>query len=286
MKNLIEKLDGTHETIRYKTENGIRMYLNKNAYTYPIHWHTGIEIIYTIKSSYFVAIRNKCVKMEPNDILIIPAGELHSPSAPEEYGERFLLQIDCSFLSFHKEMRSIINLLKPYYIIKHNDCAELANELSALIIMIWHEYTAEHRFYQTQIYSLIEQFFVRIGRSNLIFNQAANANISNSSMEIFINVCNYINSNFALNPTLEQVAGIIGYSKSNFCRFFKQYSGKSYYDYLLGVKISHADALLNTTEKKISDIALECGFNSISTFNRVFGRFHGCSPTEYRKLKV
>lgn len=290
---MIEHLNGTHETISYKTGNGIKLYNNANTSSYPLHWHTGIEIIYPTLNTYAVRIHNTYISLEENDILIIPSGELHSLFAPNTYGHRLILQIDYPQLSMHKEMRSLMNLLKPYYVIHKAQHPNLISSLAGYLDQIQHEYDDCGNFYETYVYSLVEQFFVTIGRNYLMVKVMNNNDSSmqkkssnQENMELFLSVCDYINSNFQNSPSLEAASAITGYSKSHFCRFFKLYAGKSFYDYLLGVKISHTDSLLNMTNQSITEIALSSGFNSVSTFNRVFHQFHNCTPTQYRNFQV
>jgi transcriptional regulator GlxA family with amidase domain len=54
-------------------------------------------------------------------------------------------------------------------------------------------------------------------------------------------------------------------------------------DYLTQHRVSHAQRLLATTDRKIVHVALESGFGSISRFNDAFRRGCGCSPREYRQ---
>ena len=53
---MIKHLDGTHETIEYTTETMVKLYHNENCQSYPLHWHTGIEIIYPLINSYDAVI--------------------------------------------------------------------------------------------------------------------------------------------------------------------------------------------------------------------------------------
>lgn len=61
--------------------------------------------------------------------------------------------------------------------------------------------------------------------------------------------------------------------------------GMSYSDYVQNVKISQACYLLRSTQERIIDISLKCGYSSISSFNRNFKKLIGYSPTKYRDEK-
>lgn len=50
------------------------------------------------------------------------------------------------------------------------------------------------------------------------------------------------------------------------------------------VRVEHAANELKNTSSKVTDIAIDCGFNNIRTFNRVFKEITGCTPSEFLKL--
>ena len=84
--------------------------------------------------------------------------------------------------------------------------------------------------------------------------------------------------------TLEMVSDIAGFSKYHFSRLFKQCSGYNFYDYLCYLRIKSAENLLIHPGVSITEIALQSGFTSLSTFNRIFKKIKNCTPSEYRNL--
>ncbi|MEO6760393.1 MAG: helix-turn-helix domain-containing protein, partial [Saprospiraceae bacterium] len=66
-------------------------------------------------------------------------------------------------------------------------------------------------------------------------------------------------------------------------RLFKKECGITILAYLHQLRIGHAQRLLVTTDHKITDVVLECGFSSNAQFFSVFKRMTGCSPSQYRK---
>ncbi|MCC8137722.1 MAG: AraC family transcriptional regulator [Clostridiales bacterium] len=84
--------------------------------------------------------------------------------------------------------------------------------------------------------------------------------------------------------SLETVADVAGFSKYHFSRIFKECSGYNFYDYLCLLRIKAAENLLMSKEHSITEVALLSGFSSLSTFNRMFKKKKGCTPSEYRAL--
>ena len=93
----------------------------------------------------------------------------------------------------------------------------------------------------------------------------------------------YISDHYQEPLTLKQAARAVNMSVCNFCKVFKQSSGMTFTDYLTRLRIEKAKNLLANTDKQISEIAFEVGFNSLSQFNRSFKRITGESPSLFRK---
>ena len=98
----------------------------------------------------------------------------------------------------------------------------------------------------------------------------------------FNRLLEYINDNYMQPITLEDAAESIGFSKYYFSRLFKQYTDYTFCDYLTLRRIRAAKELLSDPEYSIMDIAMNTGFSSISTFNRVFKDSEGCTPSAFR----
>ncbi|HEY0946639.1 MAG TPA: helix-turn-helix domain-containing protein [Opitutaceae bacterium] len=82
---------------------------------------------------------------------------------------------------------------------------------------------------------------------------------------------------------LEAVARAAHMSPYYFCKVFKQETGHTFTEYLARVRIEKADRLLRDPQRRISDVAFEVGFQSLSQFNRVFRSMAGESPSERRE---
>ena len=82
--------------------------------------------------------------------------------------------------------------------------------------------------------------------------------------------------------SLTQVAKAVNISTFYFCKIFKRYTGLNFTEYVSRVRIEKAKNLAMNPNLRISDIAYEVGFQSLTHFNRVFKRITGMSPTEYR----
>ena len=85
---------------------------------------------------------------------------------------------------------------------------------------------------------------------------------------------------------LGAVANEAGLSESHFCRLFKEATGLTLTDYVNRCRVEWAKRELLKPEKRVSEIAFEVGYQSLSQFNRSFSRIVGSAPTAWRREKV
>lgn len=92
----------------------------------------------------------------------------------------------------------------------------------------------------------------------------------------------HINSNFQEHITLEEIADKVSMTIPAFCRYFKKATGKTFTKLVNEYRVVHATKLLSESQKSITDICYECGFNNFSHFNKLFNEFTGKSASKYR----
>ena len=85
---------------------------------------------------------------------------------------------------------------------------------------------------------------------------------------------------------LEDVAKAVNTSTFHFCKMFKRAAGMTFTEYLALIRVGKAKKLLANPQMRISEVAFEAGFSSITHFNRTFRKLTGQSPTHFRKQVV
>jgi AraC-like DNA-binding protein/ligand-binding sensor protein len=93
----------------------------------------------------------------------------------------------------------------------------------------------------------------------------------------------FIDRNQAEDLSLSVVARAVNTSTFYFCKMFKKATGLTFTEYLSRVRVEKAKNLLLNPHVRVSEVAFEVGFQSLSQFNRVFKRIAGLSPTVYRE---
>jgi AraC-like DNA-binding protein len=93
----------------------------------------------------------------------------------------------------------------------------------------------------------------------------------------------FINENFSRTIRLAEAAELVEMAETAFSRFFKAKTGITFVDYLNDIRIGHASRLLIDTISPIAEIAQECGFTSLTNFNRIFKKRKGLVPKDFRE---
>lgn len=86
--------------------------------------------------------------------------------------------------------------------------------------------------------------------------------------------------------SLAELAAVAGLSESHFCRTFKEVTKLTVTDYVTRARINLARKELLRPAARVSDIAFQVGFQSLSQFNRSFAKLVGCSPTKFREAEL
>ena len=91
-----------------------------------------------------------------------------------------------------------------------------------------------------------------------------------------------IQKRFSERLSLAAMAREVGFSEDHFSKMFKRATGMAFTESVMCTRIAHARKLLASRAVRVSEIAFECGFESVPYFNRMFKRLTGKSPTAFR----
>lgn len=96
-------------------------------------------------------------------------------------------------------------------------------------------------------------------------------------------IYDFVINNFQDGITLETVSELAFMTPNAFCRFFKNRTNKTFFQFLIELRLEHSCRLLEDTDLPITEVAEQSGFNSISNYNRKFKALKGISPTQFKK---
>lgn len=280
-------INNTHELVAYHNDTSIRIWRNIETVGFKPHWHSSIEIILPVENYYDAKINNTDYHLRPGEILIIPPRELHELIAPKD-GVRFIFLFDINVLTQLKGFAVIQTMLaQPLHIAKDTH-PMVHNEVYQILLDMCKEYISGNPYSELSIFSLLVRMLIILYENHIqttdLF-QNVNVNKHQEYVAKFGNLLEYIDTHYTEDLTLEDMADIIGFSKYHFSRLFKQYTNFTFCDYLKHRRIQAAEMLLEQPEYSITEVALQAGFPSISTFNRIFKEQKNCTPTEFRNMK-
>ncbi len=161
----------------------------------------------------------------------------------------------------------------------------LNQELHELLNILKAELHNKETYYEEIVDSSIRRFWYLLKRKvpvNLAISQSQNNRIH--MLNNFQELLSYIDTNYYENITLDFAADRMHFSPSHFSKVFKDFTGINFVKYLNLIRVEHAMEKLYNSSNNVTEIALDCGFNNVRNFNRVFKSVTGYTPTEFSGL--
>lgn len=253
----------------------------------PMHWHNEFEVNYIRRGKGEFICDNSRFTAGEGDVLILPPNMLHAVY-PDENGELIYdtLVFNSSMLGANSSdrctrecIRPIINgnvkmsVLIPPDARHHCEIKEAVEQ----IFVCAHSNSPQMDLLLKS--ELMRLFWLLENDESIICRQEGGISYS----EIIRPALEYMANNFQEDISVEQLAELVHLSKSYFMGCFKKAVGIGAIEHLTQLRINAACEALSSTEKKISEIAFNCGYSNLSNFNRQFLKLVGCSPNAYRK---
>jgi len=151
-------------------------------------------------------------------------------------------------------------------------------ELTRLFEMMFNELEDKQGGYQELFGYLLQAFLLKAKRLEPTLRPLRHNPIAGQ----IASAINYIAQTYHTDIAVEQLARACNLSTSYFRKVFRENLGISPQQYIIRVRMSMAEHLLCTTEKKILTISEEVGFKTLSSFNRLFKKAYGISPRSFR----
>ena len=96
-------------------------------------------------------------------------------------------------------------------------------------------------------------------------------------------ILDHITANATESFSMGELAQRVGMSESQFSRYFRRATGNTFTDFVNRLRIARACQLLMETDRYISNVCYDCGFNNVANFNRRFLEIKGMTPKEFRR---
>ena len=252
----------------------------------PVHWHEDMEIIAVKKGRGMVTVDMEPYEAGAGEAVVVFPGQLHgiSQCGPEvmEYENIIFLpsmlmaaESDLCTCDFIRPMTEG-GIGKPLHI-----TASLPDYGAFMECIRKMDQLCEKKGYAYQM-GVKGTLFWFLGLIAGIWGPGA-AGQPRKSRERMKRLLEYMEGHYGEKITVEDGAELCYYSNSHFMKYFKQYMGVPFIQYLNEFRLEKAAGMLLTTPEPVTAVAQRCGFDNISYFNRLFRRKYGRTPGEYRK---
>ena len=245
------------------------------------HWHYEYEIFFVLRGSISVHTEEGDWRLKDGNIILFNACEIHSINQPEPGNLCLVLQFNPEIFNEIYEKSSFrfdLNTCKETGI-PDAVCQILRSDL-AKIGLLMHEQPNGYQFFiKSHLYDLAGAMF-----KHLRYEVGSKSkNPMDFKLKDFDNIKNYIKQHFATEINLEQMCLDLAMSRAKLYRILKEAGTESYKSLVNFYRVEHAKGLLRSGTSSIQHIAAVSGFESDSTFYRVFGELTSVTPSQYRE---
>lgn len=254
-----------------------------NENTPLTHSHQYNEIYFLQSGKCNVYIDNETYYLEDGSVLFIPAFKEHTFIYPfTQDVKRTVLYISTEQLNWYFDgnfKKEIDNLfINKHLQLTRKSFSNLSNMFEKIQFEKYNIDNMSESLTKAYFFELII-YLIRCHRYTNNINQKTN--LSNITIG---EIVNFIEDNYNRQLTLPETAARFGISESGLTKKIKTFTNMTFKEYLTKTRIEAAKSLLISSEKNITDIAYECGYNSSNFFGDVFKKSVGMSPSSYRKM--
>lgn len=239
---------------------------------YRSHWHTYYEIILYLNCKGNCTLNGDTYEIKGNCIYFLTPQDFHkinteynknSQSIIISFSEKFIDNI--ALYSLFSGPRIIYDVPAP---------------LIDKILEMYNRFKNKKPYFKEYLKNLLNCVLLDIISCSTGF-LVNSEHLSNA----IINTISYLHQNPNAKISLKEAANRVGFTSNYFSNLFHSEVGQSFMSYTTGVRISYAKRLLEETDLSVLEVALECGFGSVSQFHRAFKTFTDTTPKKYRDNK-
>lgn len=279
-----------HE-IQFNSTDAIRLFTSNataRKNNLRIHYHSQVEISLILSGHGKYKVGNKEYVINAGDVFFFRPNEAHCITDIDENGMDLLnLHIAPYYLYvnlINAFSNNYVKLLTSNFALASNKINDtLTLDEMALIknffSLIRYELENRKNDYVSLVNNYISSMLIIFSRA---YGEQKFSKMEKQSYKKLLQAVKYVDEHFKENITLDSLSSFVAYSKCYFSSVFKKCMGMSVWDYICIKRIEEALLLIKTTDKKILDIALDCGFNNTANFNKIFKKYTNASPNYFR----
>lgn len=240
------------------------------------HWHPEYEVFFVLRGGVTISCEESNLRLEAGDIFLFNSREIHSIILPDERNLCLVLQISPQVFSgiYKTSFRFSLNTKAN---LPDNIIQRFRSDLARIGLLIHEKPDGYQFFIKSFLFSFIGNLFNHLRYTVDTCEQNEN---SYKHLEDFDMIKQYIKQHFMEDVSIEQICHDLALSRAKFYRILKGID--SYKNLINYYRVENAKNLLRNTETSISYISYNSGFESNSSFYRIFKETTGLSPGKYR----
>ena len=257
--------------------------------SYQAHWHSYGEILLVGpgKTNIFI-VNQKTYELVEGDFLLIWPTEMHA-IIDADRKESLVIQYSNAFMNTLFDLQRIMHFYRNLHVLCIKAHPELVGRLRSIAEKMKTIFFSSGADRELRCCMLLMEFMLTLDEHREEFAPEIRSgdpySYTDTVMRRMLMVTDYIKNNLTADDlsqgTMAEMAGI---SKDYFSRIFRSVTGLNYSKWLNLIRLEKAAELLADKDMTLTEIAMLSGFQSISSFNRVFHTEKGMSPGEYRAL--
>ncbi|MGI6264806.1 MAG: helix-turn-helix domain-containing protein [Acutalibacteraceae bacterium] len=240
--------------------------------TWPIHLHDNVEIVCVLRGSIDLIIDFTTYSLRAGDAAVIFPHTVHGYQTPKKIETTLFKGAMLIPPKGGWAAEDLARFSPSSPVIR---AAEINEETRYALDRLLRADPDNPRIAQAYLH-----LFLGLAWPLLKAEPLSNANGSNTPRRVI----EYVIAHYRQPLQAKDVADALGISRSHLARLFTQHFHMNFNEYVNRLRVQQAQEMLRTTDRPVTDVMLEVGFDSQSTFNRVFRQYRGLSPREYRQL--
>lgn len=251
-------------------------------YNMTYHWHMEYEIIRILSGKFNLTIGEEEYCAYAGDLFFITGGMLHGGIPTDCNYECFVFDLK-TFLKNNQicseEIDAILKQENNIQVYFSKDITEIQKSVYSMFKAV----SSHKKGYQLLVQGALYQFLGYVIEHNYYAHKTFFHVQDKKKISLYKAILSFIELHYQESLSLEDLASCAGMNPNYFCKFFKELTHQSPIEYLNYYRVECACEQLSSTDKSITDIALDCGFNDVSYFVKVFKKYKGSTPSKYLK---
>ncbi len=251
------------------------------------HDHTFFELVYILSGTGVQWINNNKFLYHDGHLFMITPGDTHSFDI---HTTTKFVYIKFNDIYIHSAVLGTENSRRLEFILQHANhrpgCI-LRNQTDKLLVKpmieaIIREYVNRNIYSSEIITQLINTIVIIVARNIALFLPEQ---IDENSEDKSLNILQYIQSNICFPEKIKArtISQHFGISPNYLGRYFKKQTNETMQQYIFNYKMKMVGSRLLHSEMRINEIVEELGFTDESHLNKLFKKYKGCNPTDFRK---